>query len=324
MFSHRVNRKGMIMKKIILTLLLAAFLLSACSQPDSPAPSAATQTETPPESETQTTVTAEPLVKEPEFITVQELGDYFQGLNGCAVFYSPEDSQYIRYNEELSEIPSSPCSTFKIISSLAGLEYGVIDPANSVLPWNGTTYWNADWNHDIGFEEAFQTSCIWYFRRVIDQLGPDQMQEALELLQYGNCDISDWEGTLNTNNNSMDLRGFWVESSLQISPRRQAEVMAEIFAPDSRYTKSNIELLKQVMLTEEHDNTLKIYGKTGMGVKDGKCVDAWFTGMFEYQGKTTFFSVRLDDPEQERTSSQAAKAIAIDIIHHYFGAGNEG
>ena len=30
--------------------------------------------------------------------------------------------------------------------------------------------------------------------------GKDLMQRELDWLQYGNCDISDWEGRLNTNN----------------------------------------------------------------------------------------------------------------------------
>ena len=51
------------------------------------------------------------------------------------------------------------------------------------------------------------------------------MQVELDRLQYGNSDISDWEGRLNTNNNNRSLTGFWIESSLLISPKEQTEVM---------------------------------------------------------------------------------------------------
>ena len=47
------------------------------------------------------------------------------------------------------------------------------------------------------------------------------MQKELDKLQYGNCDISDWEGRLNTNNSNRALTGFWIESSLMISPKEQ-------------------------------------------------------------------------------------------------------
>lgn len=55
-------------------------------------------------------------------------------------------------------------------------------------------------------------------------------------LQYGNCDISDWEGQLNTNNNNRALTGFWIKSSLTISPKEQVEVMERIFGENSDYS----------------------------------------------------------------------------------------
>ena len=90
--------------------------------------------------------------------------EYFQGLNGAAVLYDAEENKYCVYNPELAETRSSPCSTFKIISSLLALENGVIDPENSIREWSGEYFWNGEWNRDIGFEDAFRTSCVWYFR----------------------------------------------------------------------------------------------------------------------------------------------------------------
>lgn len=55
------------------------------------------------------------------------------------------------------------------------------------------------------------------------------MQTELDRLSYGNCDISDWNGGLNTNNNNRALTGFWLESSLLISPKEQVEVLERIF-----------------------------------------------------------------------------------------------
>ena len=66
-----------------------------------------------------------------------------------------------------------------------------------------------------------------YYRQVVDDIGKDMMQKELDKLQYGNCDISDWEGRLNTNNNNRTLTGFWIQSSLLISPKEQVEVMEQ-------------------------------------------------------------------------------------------------
>lgn len=136
-----------------------------------------------------------------------------------AVIFDRAEHTFGVYNENLADTRRPPCSTFKIISSLAGLESGVIDPENSVRPWSGERFWNDDWNRDMDFDSAFHTSCVWYYRQVIDEIGPEAMQDAVEAIGYGNCDLSDWEGRLNTNNSNPALTGFWIESSLKISPR---------------------------------------------------------------------------------------------------------
>ena len=40
------------------------------------------------------------------------LQEYFDGVNGTAIFYYPESDTYAVYQKELSEKRSSPCSTF--------------------------------------------------------------------------------------------------------------------------------------------------------------------------------------------------------------------
>lgn len=252
---------------------------------------------------------------ETEVLTETDLESYFQGIRGGAVFYEPGLHSYTYYNPELWEYESSPCSTFKIISALMGLEHGVIDLENSLRTWDGEAYWNQDWNRDTTLLEAFRSSCIWYFREVIDELGPETVQTDLDRLEYGNRDISDWAGVLNTNNNSMRLRGFWVESSLKISPRQQVEALGRIFGGDL-FSRQATAQVKAVMLTDSGSETLKIYGKTGMGVRSGRCVDAWFVGFYEdgADAEPVYFAVRLDDPENPESSSKKAREIAVDII----------
>lgn len=145
---------------------------------------------------------------------------------------------------------------------MIALENGIIETENSTKTWSGEIFWNEDWNKDIDFQEAFRTSCVWYFRQVIDDIGEDLMQKELDKLQYGNCDISDWEGRLNTNNSNRALTGFWIESSLMISPKEQVEVMEHIFGKESNYSEETQNTLKQVMLLSEVDSTdISIYGK---------------------------------------------------------------
>ena len=239
----------------------------------------------------------------PQNITEQiDLKKYFDDLNGTIIFYNPENEKYIVYNEQLSEKPSSPCSTFKIFSTYVGLLTNHIDPENSLRRWNGTKYWMNEWNRDIDLDNAFKYSCVWYYRRVIDDIGQETMQQYLNEYNYGNKDISDWKGDLNTNEPSYDLKGFWIESSLKISPKEQTQVISKIFADlQKANNQAVINEMKHVMLAYENtDQNLKIYGKTGYGVVNDEPADAWFVGMYEVNGKTNYFALRLDNPKKRR------------------------
>lgn len=267
--------------------------------------------------EADTEDSTESIVMEPETVCA-DWSEYFNGLNGTAVIYDVSNRQYTMYNADLALTRRPPCSTFKIISSLIALENGIIEPEDSTREWSGERFWNEDWNRDIDFREAFRTSCVWYYRQVIDDIGKEMMQKELEKLQYGNCDISDWEGRLNTNNNNRALTGFWIESSLMISPKEQVEVMERIFGDNSEYSEETQNELKQVMLVwEQEGNHISIYGKTGMGKADGIVVDAWFTGFAEDAEGKIYFCVHLGRTDGMNVSSSGAKEIAMQIVSDY-------
>lgn len=265
-----------------------------------------------PSSEEHAAVPAAPTVTDVDW------SEYFDGLNGAAVIYDPAAGQYAVYNRELADTRRSPCSTFKIISSLIGLESGVIPAGDTVRTWSGEHFWNEDWNRDIGFEDAFRTSCIWYFRDVIDQLGPEAVQQELDRLKYGNRDISDWEGLSNTSNNKKALRGFWVESSLKISAMEQVDVMERIFGENSMYGAQTLEQLKSVMrLSGSEDPDIPIYGKTGTGKTDGVTVDSWYTGFAVTPDNVIYFCVYLGRTDGMEVSSARAREIAVQVVSDY-------
>ena len=257
-------------------------------------------------------------VKKEPAIEEKDWSSYFQGLNGGAVIYLPNENKYQIYNENVCNTRRSPCSTFKIISSLIGIKNGVISEENSVRRWSGETFWNDKWNRDIGFKDAFQTSCVWYFRKITDELGPETIQEELDKLNYGNRDISDWEGRLNNNNSNRSLTGFWIESSLKISPKEQVEVLERIFSNDSSYKEQELALLRDAMLiTDSGLPDVKIYGKTGFGKTSGIVADAWFTGFADMGKEKSYFCVYLGETDNRDFSSADAKRIAIDLIRDH-------
>ena len=54
-----------------------------------------------------------------------DLGRFFEGFRGTFVILDVGQNKHIRYNKEQGEKRLTPCSTFKILNSLIGVETGV-------------------------------------------------------------------------------------------------------------------------------------------------------------------------------------------------------
>lgn len=230
----------------------------------------------------------------------------FGGIQGCAVLYLPEEDRYILYGEEMCREQVSPCSTFKIVSTLMGLHNGVLAGPESTMDYSGTVYPVQAWNHDLTLTEAFQSSCVWYFRQVIDQVGPEETARELAALDYGNQDISQWEG--GGQNSSPELNGFWLDSSLKISPLEQVEVVRSIFEGQTLYTPEEVAILQELMLIQD-DGARQVYGKTGTGFGE----TGWFVGFAQEGEGRTYFAVYLAD-ESTTVSGSDAKAVALALL----------
>ena len=233
-----------------------------------------------------------------------DYSESFNGINGTAVFYSPDENTYNIHNKELVNEQISPYSTFKIINSLMGLSQEVVTSAESKLGYEGTAYWKEEWNKDITFEEAFKESCVWYYEKIMDSLDKEYVQETLTNLKYGNSDISAW--------NKEGHNTFWISSSLKISPIEQVKVLETIFEGKSSFEAKDVELVREFMLVESNEN-YSVYGKTG----SAKDTNACFTGFVEDDGKRTYFAVRIAD-ESQKLPGSLAKGIALNIINKHY------
>ena len=228
---------------------------------------------------------------QPTTVTV-DYAEAFQSIQGC---------------EDKCRTRVSPNSTFKVISALIGIHNQVVTSEDSKMGYDGMNYPVDAWNADLRLEDAFRSSCIWYFRKVIEEVGQETIQEELNKLDYGNCDISEWSGS--GVNSFPELNGFWIESSLLISPIEQVEVLHKIMEGETIYTESEIEILKSIMLLEASDSK-KIYGKTGTGT-DGT---AWFIGFVEKENTNIYFAIYLDDNSSNEISGTKAQEIAFNIL----------
>ena len=240
--------------------------------------------------------------------TSVDYSEYLQGSIGCAVLYDESTNTYSSYNKEQCEIEVSPLSTFKIVSALAGLENDVLENEETTMEYSGVKYPIDTWNSNLTLGEAFKNSCVWYFRQVVDAVGQESIQSMLAELQYGNGDISEWNGS--DVNSLPELNGFWLESSLKISPLQQVNVLNHIFSGENNFKSESIETLKQIMYLSELENGI-LYGKTGTGTNG----EAWFIGFIEENDHRIYVAVYLEDMQnKDIVSGNKAKEIAISIL----------
>lgn len=296
--------------KIVTFLCMFLFLLTSCQKqemlPETPSPEIQLPAiDTAEEEKNQQEFTENHNESPVSQVIPLDLSTYFSDSQGTAVFLQPQGDLFV-YEEEKAHTAYSPYSTFKIMSTLMGLEEGILTSLDSKMDYNGTIYWNSNWNQDVSLLEGFQTSCVWFFRQVLDKIQPNVVEEYLKAVSYGNCDVSLWEGS--GKNPVSELNGFWLGSSLTISPVEQVYLLQQIFSLQSLFQKEHISTLKTCMETE----IPTIYGKTGGG--NG---ESWFVGFQEVLNQDSgdseplYFTFYLESSE---TSSQTAKEVALSVF----------
>ncbi|MEG6615022.1 BlaR1 family beta-lactam sensor/signal transducer [Peptococcaceae bacterium 1198_IL3148] len=214
-------------------------------------------------------------------VKIKQLGDvkivgldqYFHDYAGSFVLYNLNDDRYEIYNAETSSKRFSPFSTYKIVSSLIGLETGVINE-KTVISWDGTLYPVESWNQDHSLVSAIRKSVNWFFQEVDSRVGEKEIKRYFEQIDYGNCDISG------------GIKEFWLESSLRISPIEQVEFLRDMYTYKLPFAPSNVDVVKRAMRISEQPGAV-LSGKTGSGIINDKIGIGWYIGYVE-KGKDVF------------------------------------
>jgi beta-lactamase class D len=244
---------------------------------------------------------------DPTKVALRDFGRYFSGSDGCFVLYDAKTGGYTIYNEAEARTPISPCSTFKIVHSLIGLEAGIVKDETAVFPWDGTRYPIAEWNRDLSMAEAIRLSAYWYYQRIARSIGPSRMRGYLENLGFGNADVS----------GGIDL--FWQRSSLLISPKAWVDELRRIRSYDIPFPRRDVDILRRIIRQGEKGGAV-LYGKTGSGMAEpgfaslgsGAIVSGWFVGFVEKGPEAWCFATHVGAPSG--ATGAAAKEITLRIL----------
>jgi bla regulator protein blaR1 len=232
-------------------------------------------------------------------IVYEDLSHYFQGYDGTFVLLDLKEDQYQVYNDDNSKKRVSPNSTYKIVSSLVGLETGVLTDENTSLEWDKTIYPFEQWNRNQTLASAMSYSVNWYFQKVDSIVGKTTIEDYLKQIGYGNNDLSG------------DIREFWVESSLKISPLEQVEMLKKLYTYEMPFSQKNIDTVKKVIKVSEQDKAA-LYGKTGTGTVNRSSINGWFIGYVEREGKVYIFATNIQG--KEGANGTNARNIAVSIL----------
>lgn len=234
-----------------------------------------------------------------ENISYADLSAYFGEYEGSFVLYDLENDTWSIHDMEHATLRVSPNSTYKIYDALFGLEEGIITPENSFIAWNGESYPFEAWNTDQTLQSAMNSSVNWYFQAIDEQLGASDVYSYLQKIGYGNENMS---GNFST---------YWMESSLEISPIEQVELLTKLQNNSFGFASENINAVKDTICLSSSD-TGTLYGKTGTGRVDGQDVNGWFIGFVETANNTYFFATNIS-ADSDATGDNATE-ITMSIL----------
>ena len=143
------------------------------------------------------------------------------------------------------------------------------------------------------------SSVNWYFQSVDEQLGTASVCDYIKEIGYGN------------ENMSGDLSSYWMESSLEISPVEQVELLIKLQNNSFGFAPENIDAVKDSICLSSSDAGT-FYGKTGTGRVDGQDVNGWFIGYIETADNTYYFATNIG-ADSNATGSNAAE-ITMSIL----------
>jgi beta-lactamase class D len=199
-----------------------------------------------------------------------------------------------------------PASTFKIASSMIALETGVVDDAETVLPWDGTAYPTEEWNQDLTLRAAVRLSCVPCFQAIARKIGAQRMGDWVQRLDYGNHDASG------------EVDRFWLSGKLRISPVQQIDFLRRFDAGTLPISARTAEIVQDLITLDVGQNHV-LRGKTGLSGSAQALLIAWFVGWLELGPRRVFFATLIDEvspdvdvlPVRRRVTESVLRALNL-------------
>jgi beta-lactamase class D len=218
---------------------------------------------------------------------------------GVFVLYDVAAGTVRRSDAKRASLRFLPASTFKVFSSMAALDAGVIDGIDDVVAWDGVIRNNAAWDQDQRMREAFQRSAVWFYQELVRRVGPDRMLELLRREGYGNQDISG------------GIDQFWLSGGLRISADEQVAFLERLHDRTLGFSPTAMDAVSDLLLMQRGDDWV-LRGKTGWARADGQL--GWIVGWVERDGRTWIYALNLHSDDPRFPMFEARQAVLRGVL----------
>ncbi|MEP5433697.1 MAG: penicillin-binding transpeptidase domain-containing protein, partial [Flavobacteriaceae bacterium] len=133
------------------------------------------------------------------------------------------------------------------------------------------------------------------YQSVASKIGPQQMNQYVNKLQYGNLKIDD-----------SNITDFWLEGESRINQMQQIDFLKRFYTNKLPISKRTTKIVKTILLIDENI-AFTLSGKTGLSIAYNQ-YNGWFVGYIEVGNDVYFFATNLE-PKSDTINIQEFNAI---------------
>lgn len=209
-----------------------------------------------------------------------------------------QDAEVV-HGDDLAQTLQTPASTFKPLLALIALQTGELRDADEIVPWDGRRYPSQpQWQKDMALAEAMLTSSESYFRSLAERIGRDRLAAWVARVGYGDGQVGDRAETA------------WHVGGLSITAQQQLQFIDRLRRNDLPFDRRHIDSVKRAMLSFDN-NDVRIYGKTGTSLPQGKSGLGWWVGWVERANEQTSFVLLAELTQFDGREQRLAHANAL-------------
>jgi beta-lactamase class D len=201
------------------------------------------------------------------------------GFAGGVFLLDGESGDVFATNEQWLVRAAIPASTFKVFSSLAALESGVVASTGQIIRLPRYTSTREEINRDLDFASAFALSALPHYQHLVREIGAVRMQSYLDNAGYGNRSMGG------------GVDQFWISGELRITPLEQLEFLQRLYRSDLPFRQEVMAQVKQIMQRDEYGG--RVYGKTGWATAAEGLHTGWSVGWLEREAKEPLYFATL-------------------------------